>query len=145
MTAIADPAPAERREVAVLAEPGRYVGALELGISLAATTGGRLTVLASPPRLLRGALHLAGHDPDELAAHATDAMEAEIHRLVEELTPGLPYLIVEVDDRGFRDLVRLAEARRCSSLVVPRRAGGRRWLARRLAARSSDLEVVVAP
>jgi nucleotide-binding universal stress UspA family protein len=145
MIAIPGPPLADEWEVAVLAEPRKYAGALELAISLSTTGGGELVILASRPRLLRGALHLAGYDPDELADHAAAAMKDEIHCLVDELAPGLPHLIVEVGDPNFRRLLRLAEAHRCSILVVPRRAGGWARLSRRLVARSSDLEVVVAP
>jgi hypothetical protein len=140
----AAPTPAGGRAVAVMVEPGKYAGALGHAVTLASGEGGELIVLVRRPRLLRGAIHLAGYDPDELADDACATTTREVRGLVEELAPGLPHRLIEVDDLPFRELAKIAETHRCSTLVVPRAGGGAR-LARRLAARSVDLEVVTAP
>jgi hypothetical protein len=139
----AAPMPAGGRAVAVMVEPGKYTGALQHAVGLASGEG-ELIVLVRRPRLLRGPIHLAGYDPDELADDACATTTREVRGLVEELAPGLPHRLIEVDDLPFRELAKIAETHCCSTLVVPRAGGGAR-LARRLAARSVDLEVVTAP
>jgi hypothetical protein len=143
MTATAKPPPTGA--VAVVVEPRRYVKALELGISLAGSAEEELIVLAPRPRLLRDTLRLAGYDPDELTEEAAAATEGAVRRLIGGLAPDLPYRLLKVDDPHFASLVRLAESYRCSILVVPRRAGARVRFQRRRAARSAQLEFVVAP
>jgi hypothetical protein len=139
------PTTAGERPVAVLIEPPKDVAALEYAVALAAAAGTQLITLVPRPRLLRGPIQLAGYDPDELAGYASAARKSEVHRLLEELAPGLPHLILEVDRLHFRDSVRLAESYSCSTLVLPRPASVRARLTRPLNARTARLRLVVAP
>jgi hypothetical protein len=133
------------RSVAVLVEPSKDFRALEHAAALSAATGSKLIILVPRPRLLRGLIRLAGHDPDELAHHASAARKSEVHRLVEGVEPGLPHLVLEVDRLHLRDSVRLAESYRCSTFVLPRRASFRARFAGHLKVSAAGFEVVVAP
>jgi len=131
------------RGVAVLIEPPDDLAALKYATALSPAES-LLITLVPRPRLLRGPIHLAGFDPDELADQASAAMESQVHRLIEALTPGLPHLVVKVGSRHLAHSVRLSKSYGCSTLVLPRRVRVRARLTRRKA-RRAGVTIVVAP
>jgi hypothetical protein len=139
-----DRTPASPRAVAVLAEPRTFTGAIELAVEVAGRGDGELIVLVRRPRLLRGAIHLAGYDPDQLADDDAAATLRGVEGLIEKSAPQLPHRLLDVGDLPFRKLARMAETYGCSILVVPR-ASGWAQLSRLRAARSADLELVTVP